>query len=223
MTIRVVVHAEGTRELLASRTETRPPPAPGQALLGDLGELGAAHIIVRRVIDYVSDVPEKAIQFDQGFRTTQGKLPRGSDLLHEDRLRKLMTWFPMGPEPPDLAVVFVDCDGEESRYARLRSVVEVLRVPPQRVVTVAVQEFEAWLIADGNAVEAVVGTRVDEPNPEDLEVREAKEMLERVLARDPHAQRSSIARTLSIGEVEGRCASFHRFIGDLTGALADIG
>lgn len=223
MSVRVVVYAEGTRELRATRDTARKPPELGQTLIEDYGELGPAHVLVRRTIE-AAGVPPNAVHFDQGHRTIEGRFPRGSDLTRPRILVPLMTWFPrgIGPEAPDLAVVFVDCDAEPGRYEELKGKLASLDQPPTRVVAVAVQEFEAWLIADDDAVNEVLGSRLNQVAPETLERGAAKELLEDLLNAERAEARTAIAKHLDLEKVRQICPSFARFVEDIEAALREI-
>ena len=147
--MRVVVYAEGSREDSGSRVAL---PLPGDAL--PEAALGPAHVLVRRCL--VELVPMSEVRFDVPLRT-RGRRARGSDLLHGPTVRRLLTWAtPMAK--PDLAVVIVDADGEANRHVALRHILSSRREPqPPAVIGVAVQEFEAWLIADEAALRQHLG------------------------------------------------------------------
>jgi hypothetical protein len=100
-------------------------------------------------------------------------------MLHSrDTLQQLLTW-PNEEGTPDLAVVLVDADGQaEERRADLDSALQGLTV--EAVSSVAIQEFETWLIADGEAVKSVLRKPLSPPKPpERLGRREAKELLQK--------------------------------------------
>jgi len=153
MTLRVVLYAEGAGEVLGA--QSRLPP-PGEGL--PQAALGPAHILLTRAIEHVRTIPAAAIRFESPLRT-HGRLPRGSDLQHEQTLRRLLTW-PLPTMRPDLSIVLVDCDVEPSRRARLEGY--VANLPGEKVIAVAVQEFEAWLLADRAVLKKVMGG-VDRP------------------------------------------------------------
>jgi hypothetical protein len=104
--MRVVVYAEGGRE-------ARPPAlgtAPGESLKQQ--ELGPAHEIVARLFEQDGRARPR---FDAPL-LLRCRVASGSDLLKPASLRKLLTW-PLPETTPDFAVVLVDGDGDESRYA----------------------------------------------------------------------------------------------------------
>jgi hypothetical protein len=129
----------------------------------------------------------------------RARLARGSDLLDRRTLRQLLSW-PVNQ--PDLAVVLVDQDGEPTRKLTLQAHLSAAPpLPVQRVVGVAVEEFEAWLISDMDAVRMVLGGDLAEPrSPEKLEPRAAKQLLRGWISasrRDEPLIRSDIAKTCS--------------------------
>lgn len=209
--MRVVLYAEGAGEVGG----TGLPPAPGRQLGEEL--LGPGHILLSGAITLARKIPPQAIRFEQPLRT-RGRLAKGSDLLSKRTLRQLLTWADLG-QRPDLAVVLVDADGETGRRRTLLADTEGL--PVTRVIAVAVQEFESWLIADPKAVSKVLGpeTRLDH-SPESLARREAKSLLARWCAKPQEAQlpeqiRLSLARHADPTQVRARSASYDQLILDL--------
>jgi hypothetical protein len=215
MSLRVVVYAEGSGE--GARGVL---PAPGDPLKE--GALGAAHILVRRCLNADARIPEAAIRFDSPLRT-RGHMPRGSDFLHALTLAQLLTWLRPDMQP-DLAVVIVDADGDSRRKPMLDEAVNKVRV--NRVVAVAVQEFEAWLIADEAAVAAVLGQRLSRSKaPEQMARREAKELLKDWLAMSVQSGaaawelRRRIADRADLAVIAERCPAFAAFRKELTLAV----
>jgi hypothetical protein len=168
---RVVVYAEGAGEL-AGRDSSR-QRGPGAVLTEN--ELGSAHLLVRRCLERTRQLAPDSVQFEEPLRTSRGKPARGSMLHGRTTLRQLLLW-PDARRAPHLTVVFVDADGKEERQAELDAAVEGLSV--QAIVAVAIQEFEAWLIADPAALEAVIRKPLAPPKPpERLGRQEAKKLL----------------------------------------------
>jgi hypothetical protein len=91
---------------------------------------------------------------------------------------------------PELIIVLVDADGDPSIEKSLES--DVADMPGTKVIAVAVQEFEAWLL--------------DVPNVESLKPREAKDRLAQVT--DSRDARKSIAETVELDALAKRCPSF---------------
>ncbi|MFP4599349.1 MAG: DUF4276 family protein [Persicimonas sp.] len=225
MSLQVVVYAEGAGERLGRRSRRfELPKRPGDTLLEQEGELGAAHFLARRAIAHVSQIPKDAVQFEEPLRH-RGMVARGSHLTNPTVLPSLLVW----PEPtlrPELAVVFVDCDGKKERRQELENAITRLKPRAQRVIAVAVQEFEAWLISDISAVRAALRIDADEPSsPEKMAPREAKQQLTDWITHseradeDPLRLRSDIAMSCDLEQLANRCDSFRRFLDDLEAAL----
>lgn len=203
MSFRVVLYAEGAAETAGSVTQL---PEPLHPLAEDM--LGPAHMLVRRCLSPA--VPESAITFLAPLRTSRGRVARGSDLLHVPTLRRLLAF----PRRPDLAVVLVDGDEDRSRKATLEAALEGLAMP--RVIGVAPPEFEAWLIADHEAVGAVLGRPVPTPpDPESMRRRQAKALLQDWLTDGPAEARISVASRCDLDRIGQRCPAFATFRADL--------
>lgn len=215
--LRVVLHAEGGLETTGSITVQL---APGQRL--DDASLGAAHLLLRRALCRVRQLPEADIQFEVPLRLPQGRIARGSDLLVEANLKRLLQW-PRPEMRPELAVVMVDRDGETQRGESLRAVIARLQVPPLRVVAVAVEEFEAWLIADGAALNVVLRTTVDAtPDPEGLPRTVAKRRLREWIERSGRSPeetlvRRELAARIDLETLGVRCGSYRAMEHELRG------
>ena len=208
--MKVVVLAEGAAELTGGH---RWLLRPGDSLREDV--LGPAHILVQRALSAITGQPEASIHLQEPNRV-KGRLAKGSDLLVQRRLRRLLQW-PLPERRPDLAVVLVDCDGHGERARTLERFVDGLRV--RTVIGVAVQEFEAWLIGDEAAVRQVLSIDLPgQPGPETLPPREAKRRLaEWVSAAQADARkiRCSLARVADLDAL-GRLPSFARFRSQLS-------
>jgi hypothetical protein len=112
----------------------------------------------------------------------------------------------------------VDCDDDHRRKLQLTGFLS--DIPVEHVVGVAVQEFEAWLIADGDAVRAALGEgRAVPPQPERLARREAKERLASWMAEreqdDAKLIRTALANLCDMNLVRKRCPAFDEFMRDL--------
>lgn len=208
--MRVVVYAEGGRELGESKGI-----APGQPIPEE--SLGPAHVLVQRVSGVVDVVFEGPLLKKSGSRY------KGSDLLKPKRLLQALTW-PAGR--PDLAVVFVDCDGHAQRYPDLESIIERRKQRLPVVGAVPVQEFEAWLLADHACVQRLTReTRDQPPAVETMAPNEAKRLFEAWLVsaepeeRPRRALKRRIAESIDLDEVARRCPSFDRFRRELATAL----
>lgn len=215
--MRVVLYGEGTGELGGTLTQL---PTPGRPLENEM--LGAAHIIVKRALCELAGRDPSGIRFDSPQRV-RGRLPRGSDLLHAASLRQLTVW-PWPEQKPELVVVLVDADGEKQRRTLVQGHLAAATVPA--VVGVAIQEFEAWLIADSGAVSEFLGCEppIDPSrlsNPERLSPREAKSILQQWIAGSENAPeeervtRRRIAGSIDLEVLRSRCKAFADFVSEL--------
>src|SRR5581483_11436552 len=144
---------------MGGETSRLPPPTE---LLGE-DHRGPAHELIRRCVARDAAVPLPAVLFQCPLRA-RGRHPKGSDLLDRRTLRQLLTW-PAPHRRPDLAIVLVDQDGAPDRRMTLRQLTEGISLP--HVIAVAIQEFDAWLIADHGAVAGTLATKP--PNPPAVE------------------------------------------------------
>jgi len=213
MSLRVVLFAEGSGELLGGIRFGR--PRPGESILED--EYGAGHILVQRALGRARGLPESAIHFEVPPKY-RGREARGSDLLRRETLRRLTIW-PSASARPQLIVLLVDRDGQKSRLDILRQ--HLADHPVPHVIAVAIEEFEAWLLADPKAVKTVMGASLQLPGlPEKLEPRQAKELLmdgcsKRGDREHARSLRCNLARTCDLDVVAGRCSAFDSFLDEL--------
>ena len=207
MSLRVVLLAEGVGE------SHRVLKAPGAPILSE--EFGPAHHLFSRALSAARRLPSAAILFEEPLRLP-GRTAKGSDLLVRSSLRQLLTWpDPQAVQAPHVAIVLVDADREDDREARLTSHVGGLPASAQVVVVcVAVREFEAWLIADVDALRNALERRVDEvPSPESLRPGEAKRSLRKACddaRKNARDVRLSIAQLADLAVVAKRCPAFAR-------------
>jgi hypothetical protein len=220
MSLRIVVYAEGVGELGG---DVRPLPAPREPLLEE--HLGAAHELVRRCVTRERpQLPDSAIVFVSPLRDSGGRRLRGSDLCDKQKLRRALAWLP-NKRRPDLAVVFVDCDGDDERRRLLLEHLDEVILPA--AIGVPKQEFESWLIADHRAVVRTLQPAPAQPaNVETLRRTEAKMYLTKwtadsSLANAPHDVRITLARTCDLAVLD-QLAAFQAFCEDLRAKLAAI-
>ncbi len=211
--IRVVLYAEGAGE---TGGETRQLPPPGNVLSSDL--LGPGHLLLRRCILEGLDDIDGEVLFEAPLKTGRGQTARGSMLLKEKTLRQLLTW--LDPEMrPDLAVVLVDQDEDNKRKSRLEKY--MTRLPSMPILSVAVQEFESWLVADHSCVAEILDHNIQPPrNPENMRRREAKQLLKGWIkqsgtALEDDEVRRRIARQCDLATVARTCRAFDVFLKDL--------
>lgn len=207
---RVVVYAEGAGELAGTSNF---PRAPGSPLTEE--ELGSAHLLVRRCLEKTRGLDASLVGFEEPLRTGRGKLAKGSILHSPTTLRPLLLWADPSRQP-DLAVVLVDADGDEERQALLDSALDGL--PVEAVVSVAIQEFEAWLVADPSALRSVLRQSLKPPkSPEKLSRRQAKELLQQwceqhARSSDAAEIRRDLARECDLATLAQQCAAFAQFL-----------
>ncbi len=207
---RVVVYAEGHGELAGSKSLQ---PAPGSALTEE--ELGSAHLLVRRCLERSRSLDASEVRFEEPLRTGRGKLARGSILHSPTTLRPLLFWADPNKQP-DLAIILVDADGDDERQGLLDSALEGLLV--KAIVSVAIQEFEAWLVADHSALKSVLHKPLAPPKPpEKLSRRQSKELLqqwcaEHASSRDAAELRRDIARECDLDVLARQCTAFASFL-----------
>jgi len=207
VSLSVTLIAEGAGEDRGARPNHLPQPDPGEALVDE--ELGAGHLLFRRAIAHARSLPEDAVRFHAPLRLRSGRLARGSDLLVSNRVKQLLT-YPPGPAP-DLALVLVDADGEPSRFDEVSRVAR-RSTRPAAVIAIAVQEFEAWLVADPSAC-ATLGMDDPPTAPELLQPGHAKQWLARQTAREHQStRRRDLARTLNLDTLASRCPAFETLV-----------
>lgn len=203
--MRLVVYAEGPGELGDTSALAPGSPIPESAL-------GPGHRLVQRALEGVG------VQFIVGLHAF-GRRPRGTLLLHRRSLIELLTW-PSPARTPDLVVLLVDRDGDETRRSSLQRTLGERRLPhPPVVVGVAHEEFESWLIADPAATQLVLGAPVETPRaPDNLGPRAAKAMLNAWIdeqGADGLASRCAIAERMDLNVACRRSSSLSAFVADL--------
>ncbi len=215
--LKVVLYAEGARET-ASYAGSPQAYQPGHTIIED--DLGAAHLLLRRCFAQCRRLPEAAIQFiaPQFVQISGGRrrVPVVSDLTSPEQLRKVLVW--VGERRPDVIVVLVDSDAKNPTTCRqkIEDIVRELEARgssrPTRLIAVAVKEFEAWLVADTNALISVLRDRIDAcTDPEEMTEGEAKQHLIDLIKtrqREEREVRCSIANQCSLDILRRRCSHF---------------
>lgn len=197
--LRVVLIAEGAGEVRPDPLRFPLSPIPAE-------DWGPGHVLFARAIESRSSIPRPAVKFTEPLRTSRGAIARGS-ALHGKTLRILLNYQPI--DRPDLLIVLVDADGDTARKRSLEGL--VADMPGTKLIAVAVQEFESWLVSDGSALSRVVSAplaRVPQ-HPENLAPAEAKALLQELSATVDSAQaRLSLAEQLDLDAVARKCPSF---------------
>lgn len=217
--LRFVLYAEGAGELGSTPGY---PLAPGKPLSPELE--GPAHVLVRRCCVELLGLDEHAVRFEAPLRH-EAREVRGGDLRNTKVLRRILRWA----DPrlrPDVAIVLVDQDGDVDRRSMLSA---CIANPPQVipiVLGIAVEEFEAWLIADHAAVNRVLELQEDPwPKTETMRPRHAKELLGRLVEGSERGAstpdlRLELVRAMDLNRARESSRSFDRFLTDLKQAVA---
>ena len=216
MVTRVVLYAEGSAELGFA---ARPTCRPGHAL--ESRTLGPAHELVRRCIEHVSSSMPDDVKFEAPL-LCGGRHAVGSDLSDRRNLRQLLTWPDLSMRP-DLAVLLVDHDGTPERRSTLRGLLSTPPLTSTWVLGIAIEEFEAWLVADIVALGNALGESIpQDKNPESLPPGRAKStLLEHIGKRqlDEPKVRMQVAASCDIDRVSKECRAFEDFLTDLKHAV----
>ncbi|PZR08652.1 MAG: hypothetical protein DI536_24430 [Archangium gephyra] len=188
--LKIVLLAEGVGEV--GDNSLRQP----KAVIPE-DECGPAHCLISRVLERERTLPRSAQRFHEPLRTTRGTVARGSNLRAAVSLRKLLNYLP--EDRPDLIIVLVDADDEPHVDGVLERSIE--DIPGDKVVAVAVKEFEAWLLCAHEQAPA---------NVEGLKPGEAKERLASLLASspDPKLARKTLAEKLDLDRLLKNSKSF---------------
>lgn len=193
-------------------------------------ELGAAHILISRVIAHTHNIPDEALHFFPGKRLGRTRRPRGSDLADERNIVQLGSYLTDNPQepPPDLIIFLVDRDAQRDRHLRLSAACRRARpLHIERCVAVAVEEFEAWLIADADALRVrLPRAQGAAQHVESMERGAAKEHLQRLITEDANQReieraahtrnvRCDLARALDLDKLRRNAPSFETFIDEI--------
>lgn len=130
---------------------------------------------------------------------------------------------PLGAEELGAAHLLVRRCLEQRRSLDLSLSSVLTEVPVETVLGVAIQEFEAWLIADPEALKAVFRQplRLDR-SPERLGRREAKQQLQQwseqhARSKDTAELRRQLAETCDLDTVSRQCPAFSELLDQLGG------
>lgn len=205
--LRVVLIAEGAGEV-------RPNPLRFPLSTIPAEDWGPGHVLFARAIESRSSIPRLAVKFTEPLRTTRGAIAKGS-ALHGKTLRILLNYQPV--DRPDLMIVLVDADGDTTRKRTLEGL--VADMPGTKLIAAAIQEFESWLVSDGDTLARVVSAPLAKApqHPERLARNEAKALLQTLSASvdDPAQARLSLAEQLDLEVVAKKCSSFATCLDEL--------
>ena len=160
-------------------------------------------------------MPERALDFRAPYNTRRGQPLHGTRMLVSAFLDEALAGWRLEPA---LVVLLVDADEKpvDSRRSILREALG--RNGLEGAVGVAVQEFESWLMADQDALTAVLGPgHASPPDIEAMGCRQAKDQLMGWTTqaarpgRGPFELRIELAKTLDLDVLTKRCGSFRAF------------
>lgn len=171
-------------------------------ILGDgANEQAALPLLVRRLNHRVED---------SVFRQFRGN-PRIKFHGRGDGLfKKAVRWmFVAQSEGFDAVIILVDHDTDATRPRQMTEAQEFDRVPlPPRACGVAIMEFDAWFLADEQALTRTLGHPVGrQPDPEHL--ADPKGVIDGLIASSSYSGRSalysSLAASVDLDQVRRRC------------------
>lgn len=162
---------------------------------------GALAVLLRRILPRISRV-ELRQPADPAIKVTAG---RG------DRLgKRALGWMRYAVNDGYDALVFlIDADGDPARAKSLGLVQTSEAFALPRAVGVAVEKFDAWMLADNVALSSVLGHDIPtQPMPESL--TDAKERMIALVGGSPNEASlrrvySEIAATADLSVIERRC------------------
>ena len=129
--------------------------------LGDNSLDGALVMLASRLLDgNVSFERKKVSSSEVRQHTQQGKGGRYE--------KRALGWIRLAErEGYDAIILVIDQDGDEERGQQFERAQDDRRLPLPRALGVAIKTFDAWMLADEQALSAVLGTHIDlSPNPE---------------------------------------------------------
>jgi hypothetical protein len=183
--------------------------AEGKSELGAKDRDGAVEVLVRRLLDESATVERQTVKRRVNSRGEGGAFfKKAVRLLQEARENGC-----------DAAVMLIDQDHEPDRRKQLDRAQDHVKEAIPRAFGVAIEEFEAWFLADETALPDSSGRRIrTQPDPESI--AHPKEHLRSVCPNACNAEAlSEIARKVRLDEVEKRCpkgfAPFAKRVRDL--------
>ncbi len=171
--------------------------------LGDNSLDGALVMLASRLLDgNVSFERKKVSSSEVRQHTQQGKGGRYE--------KRALGWIRLAErEGYDAIILVIDQDGDEERGQQFERAQDDRRLPLPRALGVAIKTFDAWMLADEQALSAVLGTHIDlSPNPESEDDPKSRCENLRNEARSqlsPRAMYAEIAKRTDMEKLEARC------------------
>ncbi len=124
--------------------------------------------------------------------------------------KRALGWIRLAErEGYDAIILVIDQDGKRERKQQFDRAQDDLRLPLPRALGVAIKTFDAWMLADEQALSAVLGTHIDlSPNPESEDDPKSRCESLRNEARSqlsPRAMYAEIAKRTDMEKLEARC------------------
>lgn len=174
----------------------------GKHELGDSAETSALVAIVNRILPGANQfVIDKVSNPRVKIHTPRGKA--------RDYEKRCVAWLKQAQEEGyDALVLVVDRDGHAERLSGIQSAQENTLCMLQRALGVAIESFDAWLLADQHALSKVLHKRIDtQPDPEQM--RQAKSHLQQLCAdTGREANREfyfQVAQVVDLEQLRRRC------------------
>ncbi len=171
--------------------------------LGDNSLDGALVMLASRLLDgNVSFERKKVSSSEVRLHTQQGKGGRYE--------KRALGWIRLAErEGYDAIILVIDQDGDEERGQQFDRAQDDPRLPLPRALGVAIKTFDAWMLADEQALSAVLGTHIDlSPNPEsedDPKSRCENLRNEAPSQLSPREMYAEIAKRTDMEKLEARC------------------
>ena len=171
--------------------------------LGDNSLDGALVMLASRLLDGNVSFERKKVSSSEVRQHTQ----QGKDGRYEKRA---LGWIRLAErEGYDAIILVIDQDGDEERKRQFDRAQDDLRLSLPRALGVAIKTFDAWMLADEQALSAVLGTHIDlSPNPESEDDPKSRCENLRNEARSqlsPRAMYAEIAERTDMEKLEARC------------------
>lgn len=232
MNLRITVYAEGATERTGLDKDTRLQSRPAEILPEE--QLGPVHILIKRVISSPHLKQEPKIDFltmnriveDRGKPRPHFRIPRGGDISNVKYIRQFLTNI-MAKSNTHMVIIVFDADGNPGLKREIED--KIADIPTPHVIGMAIQEFEAWLIADQKTIVDRLKSNLNQStDPEKMKRGEAKKLYNKWLndSDDPEDITTSseirihIARNCNLEILKKRCPSIEQFTRDINNQIA---